>query len=140
MNRALIALAMLATLAACGSRTSLYPEPGIAVVPKAAAADRGQTAEELMRPSTQAQPDRQADLLTKSKERGDDPFDLPMGKNNGDPATSPAAASRLPIPPNIAPDANVAAAGLPAEPTKRDDGAPDANTPDNGVSPDNKAQ
>jgi len=140
MSRALLALAMLATLAACGSRTRLYPQPGMATPPKAATADRGQTGEELMRPSTQAQPDRQADLLTKSTERADDPFNLPMGKNNGDPAVRPAPKSAVPIPDNVAPDDNGSGAGLPAEPTKRDGNAPDVTAPDNSASPDNKVQ
>ncbi len=57
----------------------------MATVPKAAAADKPQTAEQLMTPSTQAQPDRQADLIGRSAERKDDPFDLPPGPTNGRP-------------------------------------------------------
>lgn len=83
MTRALIALVLVGLLAACGSRTELRPKQGMASVPKAAEAAAAETPSQLMTPSTQARPDRKADLLTKSEERKDDPFDLPPGPNNG---------------------------------------------------------
>lgn len=132
-NRALVVLAMLAALAACGSRTRLYPKPGMATVPKAAAASRAQTAEELMRPSTQAQPDRQADLISKSTERAIDPFDLPPGRTNR--GGNAAAGSPPPMPDNVAPDAHGPGVGMPAEPTRKDpdSGKQPAPAPDSGA-------
>jgi hypothetical protein len=83
MKRAFIALALIGLLAACGSRTELRPLPGMGEVPKAAEAAKAATPTELIAPSTQARPERTADLLTKSEERKDDPFDLPPVPDNG---------------------------------------------------------
>ena len=83
MTRALIALPLLALLAACGSRTELRPLPGMSAVPKAAEAKAPETPAQLMKPETQARPDRKADLILQSEERKDDPFDLPPGPDNG---------------------------------------------------------
>lgn len=124
MIRPLVTLALLVALAACGSRTRLYPQPGMTAVPKAAAAARAQTAEELMRPSTQAQPERQADLIRRSAPRQDDPFDLPPQAHNGKPEARPVdAASPVPPPENVAPGSG-SREGLPDEPTKTDPNAP----------------
>lgn len=86
--RAFPALALIALLSACGSRTELKPKPGMTAVPVAAAAKAPETASQLMTPTTQARPDRRADLLIKSEERRDDPFDLPPGPNNGKPGAT----------------------------------------------------
>ena len=83
MTRALVGLALVGLLAACGSRTELRPKQDMQTVPKAAEAKAPETPTQLMTPSTQARPDRKADLLTKSEERAEDPFDLPPGPNNG---------------------------------------------------------
>lgn len=83
MNRALISLAMIGLLSACGSRTELRPAPGMSEVPKAAEAAKPAAPSELMTASTQARPDRKADLLIRSEERKDDPFDVPPGPDNG---------------------------------------------------------
>lgn len=83
MTRALIGLTLIGLLAACGSRTELRPGPGMSAVPKSAEAEKPETPSQLMTPSSQARPDRRADLLTKSEERQDDPFDLPPGPDNG---------------------------------------------------------
>lgn len=88
----LAALSGLALLAACGSTTKLRPLPGMGSVPKAAAANAAETPSQLMTPSTQAEPARSADLLTKSVERKQDPFDLPPGPNNGVPGAADNAA------------------------------------------------
>ena len=85
MTRALTILPLIALVAACGSRTELQPRPGMAHVPKAAEAKAPETPAQLMKPSSQARPDRKADLLTESEERKDDPFDLPPGPTNGKP-------------------------------------------------------
>lgn len=83
MRRVVPPLVLAALLAGCGSVKPLRPGPGMSEVPKAEAARERATAQQLMTPSTQAQPERQADLLTRSSERGDDPFDLPPGAENG---------------------------------------------------------
>lgn len=83
MRRVFLGAATLALLTGCGSVTRLRPQEGMGEVPKAEAAQERATPTELMKPSTQAQPDRQADLLLKSSERKDDPFDLPPGPENG---------------------------------------------------------
>jgi hypothetical protein len=83
MNRAAIAILLVGLLAGCGSRTELKPLPGMSAVPKSAEAKAAETPAQLMKPSTQARPDRRADLLTESEERKDDPFDLPPGPDNG---------------------------------------------------------
>jgi predicted small lipoprotein YifL len=83
MIRSLLAIALLATIAGCGSRTPLKPQPGMGVVPTATAASQPETPRELMTPSTQARPERNADLLTRSQERTQDRFDLPPDETNG---------------------------------------------------------
>lgn len=103
MIRPLAMLALLAALAACGSRTHLKPQPGMTAIPKAAAAGRAETAEELMRPSTQAQPGRQVDLIGRSVPRKADPFDLPPGPDNGE-AEAPRTLTTVPRPDNIEAD------------------------------------
>ena len=72
------AFAMLTfTVAACGGRQPLKPIEGqnMPAVPVGAAA--APTAQQLMTPSIQARPERTVDLLTSSRVREDDPFDLP---------------------------------------------------------------
>jgi uncharacterized protein YceK len=83
MRRLLLAGCLAALLGGCGSVTRLRPDEGMGAVPQAADATRRETPAELMTPSTQAQPERQADLLTRSAEREADPFDLPPGEENG---------------------------------------------------------
>jgi len=83
--RAALVLGVSALLAGCGSVKQLRPVQGMSEVPKAATAQERETAAELMTPTTQAQPERQADLLSRSAEREDDPFDLPPGPENGQP-------------------------------------------------------
>jgi hypothetical protein len=125
MRRALTFLAAMSLLAGCGSVTRLRPHEGMTEVPKAANADRRETAPELMTPSTQAQPDRQADLLIKSSERKVDPFALPPGPNNGQATSRPsAAATASPPPENTAQDKNTTGQGLP-ESIDADDDTPD---------------
>jgi hypothetical protein len=125
--RSLAILAALVALTACGSATRLRPQQGMSEVPKAANADRRETAPELMTPSTQAQPDRQADLLTKSAEREDDPFALPPGPNNGRTPTRPNDAA-VPPPENTAQDKNETRQGLP-DTVDADDDTPDEPPP-----------
>lgn len=83
MTRRLAALALIGLLAACGTRAELHPLKGMSAVPKSAEAEKEPTPTQLMTPSTQAKPDRRADLLIKSEDRKADPFDLPPGPQNG---------------------------------------------------------
>ena len=98
MTARLIALGMIGLLAACGSRTELTPRPGMSAVPKAAAAQKPATPTQLMTATTQARPDRRADLLTKSEERANDPFDLPPGSSNGETSRGDAKSAAKPGP------------------------------------------
>lgn len=73
-----VALAALAlALASCGGRQPLKPVQGqhLPAVPVGAAT--APTAAQLTTPSIQARPERNVELLTQSKMRGEDPFDLP---------------------------------------------------------------
>jgi hypothetical protein len=73
---ALILLASIA-LSGCGRRVPLQPAPGKSLPIKAEGAPQTPTPEELMMPSTQAQPKRSDEQLKRSEERRDDKFDLP---------------------------------------------------------------
>lgn len=73
----LAALAVLLLLPACGSVQKLKPAAGATLPPKAAAARSVPTPDELMRPDTQARPERTDESLRKSEKRQPDPFDLP---------------------------------------------------------------
>ncbi len=78
MRKSLPALVVVAlTLSACGGRQPLKPIEGqsLPAIPVGAAA--APTAQDLTTPSTQAQPERNVELLRQSDERKDDPFDLP---------------------------------------------------------------
>jgi len=73
-----VALAAFAlALASCGGRQPLKPVQGqnLPAVPVGAAT--APTAAQLTAPSIQARPERNVELLTQSRVRGDDPFDLP---------------------------------------------------------------
>ncbi|UZW54189.1 hypothetical protein NUH86_11710 [Sphingobium sp. JS3065] len=72
---ALAALAL--ALASCGGRQPLKPVAGqkLPAVPVGAAT--APTAAQLTTPTVQARPERNVELLTQSRVRGDDPFDLP---------------------------------------------------------------
>lgn len=73
-----LALAALAlALASCGGRQPLKPVQGQPLPAVPAGAATAPTAAQLTTPSIQARPERNVELLTQSKVRGDDPFDLP---------------------------------------------------------------
>jgi hypothetical protein len=73
---ALLCLAALA-LSGCGRRVPLQPAQGKSLPIKAEGAPQTPTPEELMTPSTQAQPKRSDEQLKRSEERREDKFDLP---------------------------------------------------------------
>lgn len=80
-GRITLALGALVLLSACGGRAALQPPSGTARVPVPRGATAQPTAQQLMTPSEQSRPERNAELLTKSQEREDDPFDLPPESN-----------------------------------------------------------
>ncbi|RVT43935.1 hypothetical protein [Sphingobium algorifonticola] len=76
-RRLAFGLALVMTLSACGGRQALKPAAGASAIPTARGAAAPQTPPELMAPSPQSRPERNAELLTQSRERTVDPFDLP---------------------------------------------------------------
>ena len=71
----LIAAALL--VGSCGRQAVLVPAPGHAMPIKPLMARATPTFEELLTPPTQARPTRIDELVTRSKPRAADPFDLP---------------------------------------------------------------
>lgn len=71
------ALASLVILAACGNRGTLQPPKGQSLPSPVYGEAEKPTGEELITPSTQAQPERSDELLRRSEKRQDDKFDLP---------------------------------------------------------------
>ncbi len=64
-------------LSGCGARKALKAKPGMEPVPVAYGAASAKTPAEMMEPDMQARPDRSAEPLLRSQERGEDPFNLP---------------------------------------------------------------
>jgi hypothetical protein len=78
MNRRLVIIVPLVLLAAaCAQKKDLKPVAGEALPPAPYGSDHQPSAAELLKPGTQAQPQRSVELRTRSEERSDDPFDLP---------------------------------------------------------------
>lgn len=77
IRRSAILLAIPLALSACGGRQALQRTEGMEPPATPRGATKIPSAAELMEPSTQARPERSAELLRESKERQDDPFDLP---------------------------------------------------------------
>jgi hypothetical protein len=69
------------SLAGCGGRQDLKPKEGHATPPIPRGATEALTAQQLLAPSSQARPERNAELLRQSQERKDDSFDLPPDSN-----------------------------------------------------------
>ena len=64
-------------LAACGNRGVLQPAKGEALPPPVYGEMKAPSGDDLLIPSTQAQPERSDELLRRSEKRQDDEFDLP---------------------------------------------------------------
>ena len=75
--RFLIALGLLASLAACGSRRDLAVEPGQQLPPAPYGREVKPTPKEMLKTPPLAIPERSVELRTRSEKREDDPFDLP---------------------------------------------------------------
>ncbi len=69
----------LAALAGCGGKQPLKPlaNQKLPAIPRGAAV--APTPAQLLKPSVQARPKRDVELLTQSDKRQDDEFDLPPG-------------------------------------------------------------
>lgn len=91
-------------LGACGRQADLEPVAGHPMPVKPMMAKATPTFDELLTPPTQARPTRVDELVTRSRPRPADPFDLPPPTGGAAPAgpagTDPApATSNTPVPP-----------------------------------------
>lgn len=77
MKKRIALVALVALIAACGSRTALKRPPGDNVPPVPAAAETPPTSDDLVTPDAQARPERNDEILKRSERREDDRFDLP---------------------------------------------------------------
>lgn len=77
MNRTIAILGLLLALVACGKAEVLKPAPGMTPPPKPATMLVAPTTDQLIAPSSQAEPMRVDELLKTSEDRQDDRFDLP---------------------------------------------------------------
>ena len=92
------------TLGSCGHQVALKPAPGHNMPVKPEMARATPTFEELLTPPTQARPTRIDELVTRSKPRPADPFDLPpptggaapSGPAGSDPATVTSTTTQPP--------------------------------------------
>jgi len=66
-----------ALLASCGNQRPLVAKAGDNVPPVPYAAEESPSSTQLLRPSTQARPDRSVELRRRSEVREDDPFEMP---------------------------------------------------------------
>ena len=73
----LATLALAPALAACGSTQALKPKPGASLPVAPYGARQTPDVNDLLTPSVQARPQRTGEVLTRSQQRQDDPFDLP---------------------------------------------------------------
>lgn len=77
LMRAIALLPTALALAACGARTELEPFQGAQLPPTSYGQTERPTADQLLEPVAQAEPERSVELRKRSEEREDDPFDLP---------------------------------------------------------------
>ena len=100
--RALLVVLLVssAALSGCGREGDLQPAPGHPMPVKPALARSTPTFQQLLTPPTQARPTRIDELITRSKPRPDDPFDLPPPTGGAAPSgpagSDPAATSANP--------------------------------------------
>jgi hypothetical protein len=73
----ILLIVAMVLLSSCGRRAELVPAPGHAMPVKPQLARATPTFDELLTPPTQARPTRIDELVTRSKPRPADPFDLP---------------------------------------------------------------
>lgn len=73
----LVVLALLAALAACGSKKPLTRPAGDPVPATPYAADTAPDSDAMVTPDSQSRPDRSDEVLKRSERREDDRFSLP---------------------------------------------------------------
>ena len=76
MQRVVLTVLVLG-LAGCGASAALKPKAGQSLPVAPYGAEQKPTAEALLKPTTQAAPERSVELRKRSEERVQDPFDLP---------------------------------------------------------------
>ena len=72
----IVALSAL-TLSGCGNRRVLTPLAGHALPREPYGSSYRPNADQLLKPTVEAKPERTVDARVRSEERADDPFDLP---------------------------------------------------------------
>ena len=77
MRRIVVLLLGCAALAGCGQTAPLRPKPGKTLPVAPIGRESQPTAKELLEVPTQAAPERNVELRSRSEDRKDDPFDLP---------------------------------------------------------------
>lgn len=77
MRSVLVPAVLILALAACGQRADLKPKAGQELPIAPFGREDRPDAEELLKTSPHAAPERSVELRSKSEERTDDPFDLP---------------------------------------------------------------
>ncbi len=80
MTRPVAALGLIGaalSLVGCGQAADLKPLPGNAMPPAPYGASSEKTTAELLKLPPQAEPERSAELRSRSEPREDDPFELP---------------------------------------------------------------
>ena len=75
--RRLVVSALILALAGCGAAAPLKPKVGQSLPVAPYGAEQKPTAEALLKPTSQAAPERSVELRKRSEERVQDPFDLP---------------------------------------------------------------
>lgn len=79
-----VGVSLLLLCTACGSRGTLAPQAGKSYPVKAYAQKEEQSLERLLQTSSQARPNRESELLSRSTVRTEDPFDLPPENDDGE--------------------------------------------------------
>ena len=87
----ILLVASIAALGGCGHQVDLEPAPGHSMPVKPLMARATPTFDQLLTPTTQARPTRVDELVTRSRPRPADPFDLPPPTGGAAPS-GPAAA------------------------------------------------
>ena len=77
MTRISLVIGTALLVTACGGREPLQPAQGEGMPVAPAMAQTEPTTDDLLEPTTQQRPERVDELLRRSEEREDDPFDLP---------------------------------------------------------------
>lgn len=96
MTRSRITVVLLASLGGCGRVAELEPAPGQSLPVKPLMAKATPTPDQLLTAPPYARPDRVDELVTRSRPRQADPFDLPPPTGSAGPA-APAGTDPEPV-------------------------------------------